>query len=282
MFTDWQQALESEGLPLTPTSTEQEAAAARVTARRAHGKEDLVHLLDALGLPGDDTTLTTLLPLLPSEGDTGMPDHPKSPTAFEAMALSLYYADASAADITAATGLSEDAVTTLVNAQEAKTEAMLDADEQARTGTTPPPETTEADDPVEQLLAWAEAHPAAGIRNKAARVRSDLTELTARRAADVAQRKAEERVARLKAALERAQQQLRAVKAGPRPASIPAVAEAAPIRSGLGSGRTPQELAAVRTWARANGHAVAGKGMVPNKVLQAYDAAHQAPSRKAG
>ncbi|MGV9758603.1 hypothetical protein ACWDUC_22615 [Streptomyces tricolor] len=52
MFTDWQQALEAEGLPLHPTSTDQEAAAARTLARHATSKEDLVLLLDAVGLPG--------------------------------------------------------------------------------------------------------------------------------------------------------------------------------------------------------------------------------------
>ena len=35
MFTDWTEALEAEGLPMNPTTTEQEAAAARVTARNA-------------------------------------------------------------------------------------------------------------------------------------------------------------------------------------------------------------------------------------------------------
>ncbi|MFD7667761.1 histone-like nucleoid-structuring protein Lsr2 [Streptomyces sp. NPDC059788] len=195
---------------------------------------------------------------------------PKTLTTFEAMALSMYYADASTADITAATGLSEDEITTLVN-----------ADEQARTSTTSPSEKAGADDPVEQLLAWAEDHPAAGIRNKAARIRSDLSELTARRVADAAHQAAEERVARLKAELEQAQEQLRAVKAGPRPAGTPAAAPT-PIRTARGSGRTPQELTAIRTWARANGHAVGDRGVVPKKVLAAYDAAHQAPVRKAG
>ncbi|WP_030019322.1 Lsr2 family DNA-binding protein [Streptomyces monomycini] len=285
MFTDMREALDAESLDLAPPGADQQAAAARTVARLATSTEDLVLLLDAIGLPGDDATLATLLPLLPRcKGDTDMPQPqptpaPKSPTTFEAMALSMYYADASAAEITAATGLSEDEVTTLVNAQEAKTEVMLDADEQTRTGSTPLPE---ADDPVEQLLAWAEAHPAAGIRAKAVRVRSDLADLTARRAADAAQRKAEERVARLKAELERAQEQLRVVKAGSRPASTAPAAEPTPIRAGLGSGRAPQELTAIRTWARANGHVVADKGMVPKAVLAAYDAAHQAPDRKAG
>lgn len=87
--------------------------------------------------------------------------------------------------------------------------------------------------------------------------------------------------ARLKAELERAQEQLRAVKAGSRPASAAPAAAPTPIRSGLGSGRTPQEFAAIRDWARANGHKIANKGMVPKKVQEAYDAANQAPARKA-
>ncbi len=55
-----------------------------------------------------------------------------------------------------------------------------------------------------------------------------------------------------------------------------------PIRAGLGSGRSREELAAIRTWARANGHQVADGGMVPKRILAAYDDAHQAPVRKAG
>ncbi|MFJ4329099.1 histone-like nucleoid-structuring protein Lsr2 [Streptomyces tricolor] len=277
MFTDWQQALEAEDLPLNPTSTEQEAAAARTCARHATSREDLVLLLDAVGLPGDDDTLTTLLPLLNRpEGDPDMQQNPAAtttPNAFEATALSMYYADHSTAEITEATGLSEDEITTLVNAQEREIDA-------AATGDTTPAVThaPAADGSVEQLLAWAEAHPTAGIRNKAARVRGDLAELTARRAADDAQREAEERVARLTAELEKAKEDLRAVKAGTQPAPVTAPT---PIRSGLGSGRTREELAAIRTWARANGHQVADAGMIRKAVLEAYDAAHQAPAAKA-
>ncbi|MFK8905881.1 histone-like nucleoid-structuring protein Lsr2 [Streptomyces sp. YS-3] len=51
---------------------------------------------------------------------------------------------------------------------------------------------------------------------------------------------------------------------------------------GLGSGRTREELAAIRTWAREHGHQVADHGMVPKRILEAYDAAHPAPVRKAG
>ncbi|MFF7845208.1 histone-like nucleoid-structuring protein Lsr2 [Streptomyces ossamyceticus] len=276
MFGDWQEALQAEGLPLNPTSTEQEAAAARVTARHADSKEDLVLLLEAIGLPGDDDTLTALLPLVnSSEGDPDMPEQtPQTSNAFEAMALSMHYADHPMAEITEATGLSEDEINALVNAQE----RQFDADE--TTGTPASTEETAADS-VEQLLAWAETHPTASIRNKAARVRSDLSELTARRATEDAQREAEERVAKLKAELEKAQEDLRAVKAGTHPTPATATAAPTPIRSGLGSGRTREELARIRAWARENGHPVADAGMIRKSVLEAYDAAHQAPAAKA-
>ncbi|WP_256725360.1 Lsr2 family DNA-binding protein [Streptomyces acidiscabies] len=265
---------------MNPTTTEQEAAAARVTARHAGSKEDLALLLDAIGLPGDDDTLTALLPLLPDHaGETGMTERTLNVT--EATALSMYYDGGQMDAITDATGLSKDEVTALVESN------------------FPPPATAAADgteandsgtgDSVEQLLAWAEAHETASIRNKAARVRSDLTDLTTRRAADDAQHAAEERVTRLKAELAKAQEELRAVKAGTLPATAlatdeptaTATEEPTPIRSGLGSGRTKEELAAIRTWARANGYEVADKGIVAKKILDAYDAAHQAPAAKA-
>ncbi|MDH2392971.1 hypothetical protein QCN29_30180 [Streptomyces sp. HNM0663] len=99
-------------------------------------------------------------------------------------------------------------------------------------------------DGIEALLSWAKDHPAAVIRNKAARVRSDLHELTARREADDAQREAEVRVAKLKAELEQAQETLRTVKAGGRPAAT--AAASAPTATK----RSKEQLAAIRTWAR--------------------------------
>lgn len=282
MFTDWHEALgASDGLPLTPTSTEQEAAAARTCARNATSKEDLVLLLDAVGLPGDDDTLTALLPLLNRlEGAPDMQQTPAAtgPNAFEATALSMFYADHSMAEITEATGLSEDEITALVAAQQRKADAG-ETDDTTPAATAAAPADPAVDDSVEQLLAWAETHPTVGIRNKAARVRADVAELTARRAADDAQREAEERVAQLAAELEKAKENLRAVKAGAHPA--PAPAAPTPIRPGLGSGRTREELPAIRTWARANGHQVADAGMIRKAVLEAYDAAHQSPAAKA-
>ncbi|THA49429.1 histone-like nucleoid-structuring protein Lsr2 [Streptomyces sp. A1136] len=43
-----------------------------------------------------------------------------------------------------------------------------------------------------------------------------------------------------------------------------------------------RQVSAIRTWARANGHQVADQGMVPKRVLEAYDTAHRAPIRKVG
>lgn len=134
---------------------------------------------------------------------------------------------------------------------------------------------------VQQLLDWAAAHPAASVRSRAARITADLSELTDRRDSEAAQREAEEKVAKAKAELEKAQEELRNVKAGTR-TTMAATTAPTPIRIGLGSGRTREELAAIRTWARANGHQVADADMVRKAVLEAYDAAHQPPVRKAG
>ncbi|MBV7249274.1 histone-like nucleoid-structuring protein Lsr2 [Streptomyces sp. MW-W600-10] len=224
MFTDWAEALEAEPLPLDPTTAQQYAAAARVTARSSHDKDDLGLLLDALGLPTDTDTITALLPLLPEAGDT-----PVTTTA---------------------------------------------ATEPIDVPVIPLP----ASNPVQKLLDWATAHPAAQIRNCAARISTDLAELTERRRTEAAQREAEEKVAQAKAELERAQEALRTVKASTRTTS------AGPIsaRTGSGSGRSREKLAAIRSWARENGHQVADQGMVPRRIQEAYDAAHQDSARKAG
>ncbi|MEU5234040.1 histone-like nucleoid-structuring protein Lsr2 [Streptomyces anulatus] len=130
--------------------------------------------------------------------------------------------------------------------------------------------------PVQELLDWATAHPAAAVRNRANRITADLAELTERRDTEAAQREAEEKVARAKAELERAQEELRTVKASTRTTA------AAPTAARTGSGRSREELAAIRSWARENGHQVADQGMVPKRIQEAYDTAHQATARKAG
>ncbi|WP_445403177.1 Lsr2 family DNA-binding protein (plasmid) [Streptomyces sp. LE64] len=278
MFTDWTEALEAESLPLDPNPAQQLAAAARVTARSSRDKDDLGLLLDVLGLPTD--TLTALLPLIPETGDAPtMTNTPAAPalSAFEAMAISMHNNGDSEQAIREATGLSETELSDLIAnhvlglPREATAPATIDV----------PVVALPVSNALQELIDWATAHPTASVRSRAARITADLSELSERRDSEAAQREAEEKVAKARAELEKAQEELRTVKAGTRTTTAAATAPT-PIRAGLGSGRTREELAAVRTWARANGHQVADAGMVPKRVLEAYDAAHQAPVRKAG
>ncbi|MFJ2745884.1 histone-like nucleoid-structuring protein Lsr2 [Streptomyces sp. NPDC087440] len=190
----------------------------------------------------------------------------KKTSAFEAMALSMHGAGHPLDEITQATGLTEDEITSLV-----------DVPDRMSPDTFPTPSRTQlaADRAVGELLAWAEGHPATAIRKKATRVRNDLTELGERRAAADAQRAAEDRVAQLKAELDTAQALLREVKAGRTPATeltgSPAVTSGTPAP---GHRRSTEELAAIRAWARANSHTVASRGNPAKAVLDAYDAEH--------
>ncbi|MFJ9675295.1 hypothetical protein ACIRP5_31445 [Streptomyces sp. NPDC101221] len=278
MFTDWTEALEAEALPLDPNPAQQLAAAARVTARSSRDKDDLRLLLDVLGLPTD--TLTALLPLIPETGDAPtMTNTPAAPalSAHEAMAISMHNNGDTEQAIREATGLSETELSDLI-ANQVLGLPRPAADAPA---TDVPVVPLAVSNEIQELLDWAAAHPAASVRSRAARITADLSELTDRRDSEAAQREAEAKVAKARAELEKAQEELRAAKAGTRTTTAAATAPT-PIRSGLGSGRTREELAAIRTWARANGHQVADAGMVRKAVLEAYDAAHQAPVRKAG
>ncbi|WP_326743397.1 Lsr2 family DNA-binding protein [Streptomyces sp. NBC_01768] len=282
MFTDWQEALEAEALPLNPNPAQQIAAAARVTARSSRDKDDMELLLDVLGLPADTDTLTALLPLLPETGDAPtMTNTPAAPalSAHEAMAISMHNNGDSEQAILNATGLSETELSDLIADQ------ILGLPRAAAHAPTidVPVVALPVSNEVQRLLDWAAAHPAAGVRSRATRITADLSELSERRDSEAAQREAEAKVAKAKAELEKAQEELRTVKAGTRTtAAATSAAAPTPIRAGLGSGRTREELAAIRTWARANGHRVADAGMVRKAVLDAYDAAHHAPVRKAG
>ncbi|MGY4966634.1 Lsr2 family DNA-binding protein [Streptomyces sp. 900105245] len=278
MFTDWTEALEAESLPLGPNPAQQLAAAARVTARSSRDKDDMALLLDALGLPTDTDTLTALLPLIPETGDAPtMTNTPAAPalSAFEAMAISMHNNGDSEQTIREATGLSETELSDLIANQVLGLPSDTDA-----TAIDVPVIALPVTNAVQKLLDWAAAHPAAGVRSRAARITADLAELSERRDSEAAQREAEAKVAKAKADLERAQEELRTVKAGTRTTTV--ATAPTPIRAGLGSGRSREELAVVRAWAREHGHQVADQGMVPKRVLEAYDAAHQAPVRKAG
>ncbi|MFE9679404.1 histone-like nucleoid-structuring protein Lsr2 [Streptomyces sp. NPDC006259] len=281
MFIDMQETLEAEALELTPLGSDQHSAAALVVAHHARDKDDLADLLGALGLPCGEDDLVTLLPHLttPADsptGDTMTAETVNAVNAFTATAASMLKNGDSLEHVRDTLGLSEGELA------EALQHAGLpapDADTEDSTGTpetaTAAPDSTMEADGIEALLAWAENHTAASIRNRAARVRADLTELTERRATDAAQREAEERVAKAKAELEAAQAQLREVKAGGRPATAAQdVTPLAPAPAATGK-RSKEELAAIRTWARANGYQVADKGNPAKAVLDAYDAAHR-------
>ncbi|MFI1293344.1 histone-like nucleoid-structuring protein Lsr2 [Streptomyces sp. NPDC020792] len=276
MFTDMKEALE-----LTPLGSDQNTAACVVVARNARDKDDLADLLGALGLPCAEDDLVRLLPHLTS---------PVTPTgdsmtvnAFTATAASMLKNGDSPERVRSTLGLSESELAEAVKhaALPAPTTVPApDTDDSTSTldAAVPASDGTADTDGIEALLSWAENHPTASIRNRAARVRNDLTELTGRRATDAAQREAEERVAKAKAELEAAQAQLRTVKAGGRAATevqdvtplAPAPAPAA--RTGKCS---KEELAAIRTWARANGYQVADRGNPAKAVLDAYDATHR-------
>ncbi|MFE4540679.1 histone-like nucleoid-structuring protein Lsr2 [Streptomyces scopuliridis] len=265
MFTDMKEALGAEALELAPISDGQSAAASLVVAHQARDKDDLADLLGALGLPCGEGDLVRLLPHLttPSIPTTG---DPMPVTAFIATAASMLKNGDSPEHVLETLGLSESE---LAEALQHTDQDTLTPD----TGTSQTADSTSAgpvdSDGIEALLSWAKDHPAAVIRNKAARIRSDLSELTARREADDAQREAEERVAELKAELEQAQEKLRTVKASGRPAA-PAASPAP-----TGTKRSKAQLAAIRTWARANGHRVADRGLPTQTVLDAYAAAHR-------
>ncbi|MET9077906.1 histone-like nucleoid-structuring protein Lsr2 [Streptomyces sp. NPDC004232] len=121
---------------------------------------------------------------------------------------------------------------------------------------------------IEALLVWGEQHAAKGVQALAAKVRTALAELATRRDTEHAVAEAEGRVSRLERELARAREELREVKTGkpPTPAAVSA--------PGLTGKFSKEQLAAIRTWARANGHQVADRGTPAKTVLDAYDAAH--------
>ncbi|MFF4787829.1 histone-like nucleoid-structuring protein Lsr2 [Streptomyces griseorubiginosus] len=284
MFTDMKEALEAEALELIPLGSDQSDAASLVVAHQARDKDDLADLLGALGLPCGEDDLVRLLPHLttPETPTTGVP---MPVNAFTATAASMLKNGDSPEQVGETLGLSEAELAEALQHTEPAAPAEEGTQDSASTpapeAAAPVPVDTTDTDQIEALLAWAENHGAASIRNRAARVRSDLTELTERRTADAAQREAEERVARAKAELEAAQAQLRQVKSGGRTATedqatsevrVTTAVTAAPAPNGK---RSKEQLAAIRTWARANGYQVADAGVIRKSVVDAYDAAHR-------
>jgi hypothetical protein len=257
---------------------------------------------DTPGTTGDDPDMTTTT--VPEKAKTAL-------TAEEAMAVSMYFAHRHIGDIIEITGLSEQRIRRLADAAEAESDALQMAVEGRTTADIAAavdlPESTVTDlidasttastpagtpagtdkDPVAVgtigvLLAWAEKHDLASIRSRAARIRTDLAELSDRRNTEQATAQAEARVAELKAQLEAAQSALRAVKSGTaRPTPTPGAGVGiVPVPSpAVGGKRSREELARVRAWARENGYQVGVAGIVKKAILDAYDAAHQAPAQ---
>lgn len=259
MFTDMKEALEAEALELTPLGNAQSAAASRVVAHHAHDQDDLADLLGALGLPCREEDIVRLLPHLTTTDDptTG---EPMPVNAFTATAVSMLKTGDQPAHVRETLGLSESELA----------EALRHTATYIPQTVGPTSRGPVDSDGIEDLLRWANNHAAAAIRNKAARIHQDLCDLSARRASESAQREAEERVAQLKAELEQAQETLRTVKAGGR-SSVPTA-----LSAPNSTKRSKEQLAAIRTWARAHGHKVADTGLLAKAVLDAYDAAHPA------
>lgn len=292
MSSDWQQALAADSRPLRPSPLEELAAASRVVARNARGKDDLAELLGAIKAPTDEDTLTALLPHLPDTVTTGELMTTQAPTtadAFTAVAVDMLDNGDSHDHVRSALGLSDDELAAAVQLAEALTENTDTPDtDGGQTGnpSAPEPDTARAGQPVpgtgiEALLDWGEQHTAKGVQALAVKARTALAELAGRRETEQAIADAEERVARLARELARAKEELKEAKTG-KPATdavtdtVPQVVVTANLPvSGRGAGgkRSKEELAAIRTWARDNGHEVADRGTPAQKVLDAYYAA---------
>ncbi|MFF2779921.1 histone-like nucleoid-structuring protein Lsr2 [Streptomyces sp. NPDC058052] len=270
MFTELTVSARAGALAVNPSPAPELAAAARTVARNARDTTDLALLLDVLGLPatthplpetGEPATMTTTTGTL---------------SAHQSVALSMHADGASEQDIRETTGLTEAELSDLIAD---KVLELPRADASMSPVIDVPVIPLSGSDSLQQLIEWAAAHPAASVRKSAARITAALTELSARRDSEAAQREAEARVAEAREALEKAEQELRAVKNGTR---SPADAAPTPIRTGTSGAYSREELAAIRTWARANGHQVADRGLPSKTVLDKYAAAHPtAPSRKA-
>ncbi|GGO98680.1 Lsr2 family DNA-binding protein [Wenjunlia tyrosinilytica] len=282
MPADSTKALEPEGLPLEPNSNYQFGLAARVTARHAHGKDDLAHLLGVLGLPRTEDDLVRLLPLLnsptdePDQTEDAMTTSTPATNAYTAVAVSMLNEGTDPDSVRTTLGLSEEELT---DALEHVGTADADADALQAAGLEP----VSATDPgaaahrpaaysgIEALLTWGEQHRTKGVqaltaRARTARARTALAELAQRRDTEHAVADAEAKVGQLESELALAREALRRVKNG----KPTAPAAPAPVLKR----RTKQELAAIRTWARAGGHQVADRGLPAQAVLDAHDAAH--------
>ncbi|MER5642330.1 histone-like nucleoid-structuring protein Lsr2 [Kitasatospora sp. NPDC002227] len=279
----------AESLDLSPTAPRQDADAAVRTARSARDEEDLVQLLDALGLPHGGDDLAPLLPHLataPARAAAGRLDQTSGGTAVSdtltsspaihpehdvianldpmtrEVALSMRAKGDSPLKILAATGLDENDLQRLI-AQHPDARAA-----------------SPYGDAVDELLAWADQHPQAKVRRFAEQARESLDKLIAQRTGDQAVAKHEAEVAALKARLQRAEQALRDAKAG-KPTTT---ARTAGPSNGTDLAQPADKATrnAIRAWAAQQGHTVADRGVIPQAVLRAWHEAHADSLAQAG
>ncbi|MEU3495356.1 histone-like nucleoid-structuring protein Lsr2 [Kitasatospora cineracea] len=286
----------AESLDLCPTTSRQDADAAAAaarsarSARSARNTEDLVQLLDALGLPHDGDDLTPLLPHLtttPARAATGRPNQTSGGTAVpdtltsspathpehdvianldpmtREVALSMRAKGDSPLKILAATGLDENDL------------QKLTADEHHGAEPASP-----YGDAVDELLAWADWHPQTKVRRLAEQTCESLDKLLAQHASDQAVAKHEAEIATLKARLQRAEQALRDAKAG-KPTTT--ARTAAPSNGAdLAQPADKATRDTIRAWATQQGHTVADRGVIPQAVLRAWYDTHPHPLAQAG
>ncbi|MFH8717504.1 hypothetical protein ACH4GC_40315 [Streptomyces zaomyceticus] len=138
----------------------------------------------------------------------------------ESVALSMHADGAGEQAIRAATGLSERELSDLIADKALELPRITDS---LTLAIDVPVAPLPGSDSLQELIEWAAAHPAASVRKHATRITAALTELSARRESEATQREAEDRVTEARAALEKAERELRAVKTGPavRPPSRP-------------------------------------------------------------
>ena len=127
-----------------------------------------------------------------------------------------------------------------------------------------------ADTDREELLVWGERHESRTVQNLAARTRAGLADLAQRRGSEQAAVQAAAEVEQLKAQLAAAEARLRQAKTGRIPAPAPVVAPT-PLRRAASAGLPSEQLAEIRTWARAHGYEVSDRGLIPGAVMEAWN-----------
>lgn len=170
-----------------------------------------------------------------------------------AVAVSMYKDGSNVADIIEATGLTQDQIGAAVT----RTGTVFHAD------AVPLRPALVAS----ELISWGMEHPAARMRKLAETARAALADLQqAKRLAEVVAA-AEAKVTAARERLEAAEKVLRAAKSG--------------AGTTTSAGRDTTENRLIRAWARERGHHVAGGGIIPRAIVDAYRAAQQEAGRVA-